>query len=148
MSASNVLNVIPKRSTCTMFVMFTDELFQGFEIICNTLYRAVLSVGIFGISCTIDSAIIPHYKYLSSRHFLERDFTTAEMVLLNRVVVPCGSDSATHSLPQSSLSSLHTPSLDPFSSDITPENDLNDLPPTRTYRKVRVPSTVTYSYPC
>jgi hypothetical protein len=37
MSASNVLNVTPQCSTRTMFVMFSDELFQGFEIICNTL---------------------------------------------------------------------------------------------------------------
>jgi hypothetical protein len=39
MSALNVLKVTPPCSTRTMFVMFSDELrvFQGFEIICNTL---------------------------------------------------------------------------------------------------------------
>jgi hypothetical protein len=37
MSALNVLKVTPQCRTRTMFVMFSDELFQGFEIICNTL---------------------------------------------------------------------------------------------------------------
>jgi hypothetical protein len=36
-SALTVLIVTPQCSTCTMFVIFTDELFQGFETICNTL---------------------------------------------------------------------------------------------------------------
>jgi hypothetical protein len=36
-SALNVLNATPKYSTYTMFVMFTDELFLGFEAKCNTL---------------------------------------------------------------------------------------------------------------
>jgi hypothetical protein len=35
MSALNVLNVTPQCSTCTMFVMFTDKLFLGFETICS-----------------------------------------------------------------------------------------------------------------
>jgi hypothetical protein len=35
MSALNVLNITPECSTCTMFVMFTDELFLGFETICS-----------------------------------------------------------------------------------------------------------------
>jgi hypothetical protein len=35
MFALNVLNITPQSSTCTMFVMFTDELFLGFETICS-----------------------------------------------------------------------------------------------------------------
>jgi hypothetical protein len=52
------------------------------------------------ISCTIVCARKLHYKYLCSRHFSEGDFTTAEKVRLNRVAVPCASDSAAQSLPQ------------------------------------------------
>jgi hypothetical protein len=38
MSAINLFNIIPKFSTYTMFVIFTDEeLFVGFETICSTL---------------------------------------------------------------------------------------------------------------
>jgi hypothetical protein len=55
-SAVNVLNVTPQCSTCTMLVIFTDELFQGFEKICNILYRAPVWAGRVGISCTVDSA--------------------------------------------------------------------------------------------
>jgi hypothetical protein len=82
-----------------MFVMFTDELYQGFET-CNTLYRAVVWTGKVGITCTVDSARMLHYKYLCSRHFSESDFTTAERVRLKRVAVPCGSDSVAQLLPK------------------------------------------------
>jgi hypothetical protein len=78
-------------STCTMFVMFTDKLFQAFETIC--------SAGRVGISCTIHSARMLHYKFLCCRHFSESDFTTPERVHLNRFAVPCGTDSAAESLP-------------------------------------------------
>jgi hypothetical protein len=37
MTELNVLNVTPQCSICTIFVMFTDELFLGFETKCNTL---------------------------------------------------------------------------------------------------------------
>jgi hypothetical protein len=50
-----------------------------------------------GISCTIDSARMLCNKYLRSRHFSESDFTTSERVHLNRVAVPFGFDSASHS---------------------------------------------------
>jgi hypothetical protein len=60
-----------------MFVIFSEELFLGFETMCNTLSRALVWGGRSGISCTIDSAIMLHYKYLCSRHFSENDFTTA-----------------------------------------------------------------------
>jgi hypothetical protein len=36
-SALNLFNITPKFSTCIVFVMFTDELFLGFETICSTL---------------------------------------------------------------------------------------------------------------
>jgi hypothetical protein len=76
-----------------MFVMFTDELFQGFVAICNTLYRALVWAGRVGISCTTDTARMLYNKFLCCRHFSESDFTTAERVRLNRFAVPCGTDS-------------------------------------------------------
>jgi hypothetical protein len=48
-----------------------------------------------------------HNKYFCSRHFLESDFTAAERVHLNRVAVPCGSVSASQSVPQPPVHSLH-----------------------------------------
>jgi hypothetical protein len=39
MSGFNFFDIIPKFSTPTMFVIFTAELFVGFEIICSTLRR-------------------------------------------------------------------------------------------------------------
>jgi hypothetical protein len=50
-----------------------------------------------------------HCKYLCSRHFSKSDSTPTEMVCLNRVTVPYGSDSAAQSLPQPSKPLLHTP---------------------------------------
>jgi hypothetical protein len=73
------------------------------------------------ISCTIDSARMLHSKYFFSRHFIESDFTTAERVCLNRVTVPCGSDSAAKSLPQPPDPSFDTTSFDIPSSALTPE---------------------------
>jgi hypothetical protein len=99
--------------------------------------------GRVGISCTVDSARMLGYKYLCSRHFSESDFTTAERVCLNRVAVPCGSDSVAQLLPKPPDPSLRTPSFDPPFSVLTAEDDLHVLPPTRTYSKILVPSSVT-----
>jgi hypothetical protein len=80
-----------------------------------------------------------HRKFLCSSHFLESDFTTTERVHLNRLAVPCGSDSALQSLPQPP----DTPSFDPLPSVLTPEKDLHVLTPPKTYSKTLVPSKVT-----
>jgi ABC-type uncharacterized transport system permease subunit len=103
----------------------------------------VVWAGKVAVSCTIDSARMLHKKYLCSRHFLESDFTTAERVQLNRVAVPCGSDSASQSLPQCPVSSLYTPSLNPLPSVITHKVDISVLLPTRSYSKTLMLSTVT-----
>jgi hypothetical protein len=63
-------------------------------------YRSVVWTRKVGISCTTDSTRMLCNKYLCSRHFSESYFTTAERVHLNRVAVPCGLDSASHSPPQ------------------------------------------------
>jgi hypothetical protein len=39
MPALTFLDIIPKFSTFIMFVMFTDELFLAFEVICSTFTR-------------------------------------------------------------------------------------------------------------
>jgi hypothetical protein len=80
-------------------------------------------------------------KYLCSRHFLESVFTIAERVQLNRVTISCGLHSASQSLPQPLVPSLHTPSLDPLPSVIISEDNIHVVPPT-TY-KTLVPSAVT-----
>jgi hypothetical protein len=54
-------------------------------------YWALVWAGKVGISSIVDFVGMLHNKYLYSRHFSESDFTTAEMVHLNRVAVPCGS---------------------------------------------------------
>jgi hypothetical protein len=101
-------------------------------------YRALVWAGRVGLSCTIESARMLHNKYLCSRHFLDSDFTTAERVHLNRVAVPCASDSSAQSLPQPPVASLHTPSFDPVPSFMTH----NVIPPT-TLIKTMVHSTIT-----
>jgi hypothetical protein len=78
-----------------------------------------------------------HRKFLCSSHFVESNFTTTERVHLNRFAVPCGSDSAVHSLPQP------PDPFDPLTSVLTPEKDLHALTPTKTYSKILVPTTVT-----
>jgi hypothetical protein len=75
--------------------------------------------------------------------FLRSDFTTAERVHLNRVVVQCGSDSAAQLVPQPPDPSLHAPSFDPFPSVVTPEDDLYVILPTETYRKTLLSCAVT-----
>jgi hypothetical protein len=64
-------------------------------------YRAVVWARKVEIPCSTDSARMLRNKYLCNRHFSESDITTAERVHLNRVAVPCGLDSASHSPPQS-----------------------------------------------
>jgi hypothetical protein len=75
--------------------------------------------------------------------FSGSDFSTAEMVHLNRVAVPCGSDSSSQALPQPLVPSLHTPSLDLLPSVVTHKDYIHFIPPTRTYSKTLVPSAVT-----
>ncbi|XP_033606071.1 uncharacterized protein LOC117282054 [Cryptotermes secundus] len=104
--------------------------------------RAMVWAGRVGLSCTTDSATMLYHKVLCSKHFSESDFTTAERVHLNRFAVPYGTDSAAQSPPQPPGHSLHTSSFDPLPSGLTPESELNVLPPTRTYSKTLVPSAV------
>jgi len=49
-----------------------------------------------------------HYKFLCQDRVLPVDFTTPEGIRLNRLVVPCGLESASHSIPQSSPPLLPT----------------------------------------
>jgi hypothetical protein len=107
-SALNVFNKTPKLSMCTMFVMFTDELFLGSGDNMFYSYRALIWAGEVEISCTTDSARMLHNKHLCSRHFSESNFTTAGRVHLKRVAVPHGSNPAPQSLPQPPVSSLKT----------------------------------------
>jgi hypothetical protein len=84
-----------------------------------------------------------HKKYLCSRHFLESDFTPAERAHLNKVAVPCRSDSVSQTLSQPPVPSLYTPSLNPLPSVIT-HKDYTDVVFPTTYSKTLVPSQVTH----
>jgi len=111
--------------------------------------------------CPIEEAEFLKNKFLCGDHFLPTDFLTPERICLNRLAVPCGLESASHSIPQSSLPLLSTlsnpqttavspensnlpvlPPL-PLTSEWTPEeNNLQVLPPLRTYS--RLPSSSTH----
>jgi hypothetical protein len=58
--------------------------------------------------CTTEEAGILHYKFLCQYHFLPIDFMIPAGIHLNRLAVPCGLDSASHSIPQSSPPLLPT----------------------------------------
>ena len=99
-------------------------------------------------------------QILCRDHLLPTDFVTPEGILLNRLAVPRGLDSASHSIPQLSPPLLPTlpnpqpsavspqnsnhPLLQPLplTSELTAEeNSLQVLPPLRTYSKLRSSST-------
>jgi hypothetical protein len=101
-----------------------------------------------------------HYKFLCRDHFLPTDFMALEGTRLNRLAVPRGLDSASHSVPQPSppllptISDPQPPAVSPqnfnlpvlpplpLTSELTPEeNILQVLPPLRTYSKLRSFST-------
>jgi hypothetical protein len=80
------------------------------------------------------------YKCLCRDHFLPTDFMTPEGIRLNRLAVPLGLDSASHSVPQNCNLPVLPPL--PLTSEFTPEeNSLQVLPPLRTYSKLRSSST-------
>ena len=81
--------------------------------------------------------------FLCSKHFAESDFCTSERVRLNKVAVPHGSDSFSHSIPQPSESAYYIPSLNSLPTTLTPEHNLHVLPPTRNYGKAFESSTKT-----
>ena len=113
-----------------------------------------------GRMCTMGEAALLHYQLLCRDHFLPTDFMTPEGICLNRLAVPLALDSASHSIPQSSLPLLPTlsnpqpsavnpqnsnfpvlPPL-PLTSELTPEeNSLQVLRPLRTYCKLPSSST-------
>ena len=100
------------------------------------------------------------YKFLCRDHFLPTDFVTPEGIRLNRLAVPLGLDSASHSIPQPSppfLPTLSNPQPSavspqnsdhpllpplPLTSELTAEeNSLQVMPPLRTYSKLCSSST-------
>ena len=100
------------------------------------------------------------HKFLCRDHFLPTDFVTPEGIRLNRMAVPRGLASASHSIPQSSpplLPTLSNPQPSavspknsnlpvlpplPLTSELPPEEyNLQVLPPLRTYSKLPLSST-------
>ena len=55
-----------------------------------------------GRVCTMGGAALLDYQFLCRDHFLPTDFMTPEGIHLNRLAVPLGLDSASHSILQSS----------------------------------------------
>jgi len=93
--------------------------------------------------CTTEEGWFLHNKFLCQDHFLPTDFMTPEGIRLISLAVPCGLDSASHSIPQASPPS-NLPVLPPlpFPSELTPEeNSLHFLPPLRTCSKLPLSST-------
>jgi hypothetical protein len=122
-----------------MFVMFTDDLFEGFETVSNTLtvlWYGQEELGYLALlirleCCTINicaANISQKVISLQLKGYALRDlqFHVAQILL--------------QSLPQPPDPSM--PSFDPLPSGLTPERDLNVLPPIRTYSKTLVPSAV------
>jgi hypothetical protein len=95
-SALSFLDITPKVSSFTMFVMSADdELFPVFETVCSTFtglcygqekrgYRALL---ILLECCTTN---------ICAADFSWKVVSLVERIHLNRVTVPYGSDSASH----------------------------------------------------
>jgi hypothetical protein len=88
-----------------------------------------------GQACRIDSTKILCKYSLCSKHFVENYFSGSEMVCLNRLAVPHGLDSASHSTPKPT---------EPFSNSLpsflSREHSFRVQPPTRTYSKAFVSS--------
>jgi hypothetical protein len=85
-----------------MFI--NEELFLGCNIIC-LFFSAMAWAGKVGRTNSAHSPSLLCNKYLCSNHFLESDYRTAEMIHLNHLAVPCGTNSALQSVPQHSVQS-------------------------------------------
>jgi hypothetical protein len=106
-----------------------------------------------GRHCTMEEAGSHYHKYLCWDHFLPTDFMTTEGIRLNRTAVPLGLDSASHCIPHSSPTLLHTLSNQQPSA-VSPQNNnlpglpplplTSQLPPEENYLKV-LPTLRTYS---
>jgi hypothetical protein len=117
-----------------MFVMFTDELLLAFETICSTLtglwcgheklgYHALL---ILLECCTINiCAADISWKVILLQL---KGYTRTEWLRFS---------------PTTSYPFIMYPFLESLAFSLTPESDIHVLPPTRTYRKTLVFSTVT-----
>ena len=123
-----------------------------FNIDLFLIYSAKLWGERVGRPCTMGDAVLLHHKFLCRDHFLPTDFVTPEGIRLNRLAVPHGLDSSSHSIPQPSpplLPTLSNPQPSPVSPrnsnlpllpplQLTPEEkSLQVLPPLRTYSKLR-----------
>jgi hypothetical protein len=81
-----------------------------------------------GRLCTTEDAQVLHQIFLCRDHFFPTDFVTPEGIRLNRLAVPCGLYSASHSIPQSCPPLLPTLS-NPQPLAASPRNNLPVLPP-------------------
>jgi len=72
------------------------------------IYSAKLWAEKVGRLCTMEDAGFLKYKFLCQDRFLPTDFVTPEGICLNRLAVPHGLDSASHSIPQPSPPLLPT----------------------------------------
>ena len=99
------------------------------NVIIFFIYSAKLWAEKVGRMCTMEETGVLHYKFLCWDHFLPTDFMTPEGMCQNRLAVPRGLDSSSHSIPQPSPPLLPTLS-NPQSSAVSPQNgNLPVLPP-------------------
>jgi hypothetical protein len=83
-----------------MYLKITDELFLGFETICSSPTGLWYGQEELGYPALFILQECYTKKYLCSRYFSVNDFTTVERIHLNRLVAPCGSDSAAQSFQE------------------------------------------------
>jgi hypothetical protein len=95
-----------------------------------------------GRPCNIDDARTLHVKYVSKNHFLQTDFTTPEGTCLNRMAVPCSSDSAAQDPTPQVPDSPSLMDLNSLPSVLSPQKNLHVQPPKRTYSKLPMSSSI------
>jgi hypothetical protein len=74
-------------------------------------------------------------NYVCKNHLLQTEFTTPERKCLNRVAVPCGSDSASQD------PTWHVSDLNPLCSLLSLQKNLHVQPPQRTYGEMPLSSS-------
>ena len=87
------------------------------------------------------------WKVVCSRHFSEADFTSAECICLNMMVVPtfCAASSHSHSAPQPTELTFSTPPVSSSSPLVAWPNYLPVQKPMKTYSKLSITESETFS---
>jgi len=118
-------------------------IFCAFSILCRTQLWA----DSLGVPYSVQTIKHLSWKAVCSQHFSEADYTSPECICLNRMVVPtfCATSSHSYSAPKPTELTFPIPPLSSLSPLVAPPDYLLVQKPIKTYSKLSITASKTFS---